>query len=64
MHRIPPEERDAYARKHVVWLTAVFGFVLVFGVYNDRLLGVLAGVLGLGWIARAFWRARGSGGDG
>ncbi len=53
-----PEERDAYARRNVIWLTAVFGGVFLLGLYQDNLLGALAGALGLGWIARAFWRAK------
>ena len=52
-----PEERDAYARKHVAWLTAAFGGVFLVGLYQQNIMAVIAGALGLGWIGRAFWRA-------
>ena len=52
-----PEERDAYARKHVVWLTAAFGGVFVLGLVQQNTMALVAGILGLGWIGRAFWRA-------
>jgi len=52
-----PEERDDYARRNVVWLTAAFGGVLVVGFLKENTMAVVAGALGLGWIARAFWRA-------
>lgn len=52
-----PQERDAYARKHVVWLTAAFGGVVLVGLLQQNTMAVIAGALGLGWIARAFWRA-------
>jgi hypothetical protein len=53
-----PEERDAYARKHVTWLSAACGGVLVLGLLQDNTMAVIAGLLGLGWIARAFWRGK------
>jgi hypothetical protein len=51
-----PGERDAFARKHVIWLSVAFGGVLVLGVLQENTMGMIAGLLGLGWIARAFWR--------
>jgi len=51
-------DRDLYARNNVVWLTAAFGGVLVLGLVLGKTLAVISGVLGLGWIGRAFWRAR------
>ncbi|MDH3666473.1 MAG: hypothetical protein OEN23_06040 [Paracoccaceae bacterium] len=53
-----PEERDAYARRNVTWLTAAFGGVFLLGLYQQNVMGLIAGALGLGWIARAFWRAK------
>ena len=51
-------DRDEYARKNVIWLTAAFGGVLVVGFLQDNTMAMIAGLLGLGWIGRAFWRAR------
>ena len=51
-------DRDAYARKNVLWLSAVFGGVVVLGLLQEKTMGVIAGLIGLGWIGRAFWRAR------
>ena len=51
-------DRDAYARKNVLWLSAAFGTVLVLGVLQEKTMAVIAGLIGLGWIGRAFWRAR------
>ena len=51
-------DRDLYARNNVIWLTAAFGGVLVLGLIQGNTLAVISGVLGLGWIGRAFWRAR------
>ena len=53
-----PQERDDYARRNVVWLTAAFGAVTIAGLWTANTMAVIAGALGLGWIARAFWRAR------
>ena len=53
-----PEERDAYARRNVTWLTVGFGGVFVVGLYQENTMAAIAGALGLGWIARAFWRGR------
>jgi hypothetical protein len=53
-----PEERDAYARKHVLWLTAAFGGVFLMGIFQGNGAALIGGGLGLAWIARAFWRAR------
>ena len=51
-------DRDEYARKNVVWLCAAFGGVLVLGLFRDNTMATIAGLLGIGWIGRAFWRAR------
>ena len=51
-------DRDAYARNNVLWLSAAFGGVLVLGLVQGKAMAVIAGVIGLGWIGRAFWRAK------
>ena len=51
-------DRDEYARKNVLWLSAAFGGVLMLGLLQGRMLAVIAGLIGLGWIGRAFWRAK------
>ena len=51
-------DRDEYARNNVLWLSAAFGGVLVLGLLLGKTLAVIAGLIGLGWIGRAFWRAK------
>jgi len=51
-------DRDEYARRHAVWFGAGFGGVLLVGLIRDNTMAAVAGVLGLAWLARAFWRGR------
>ena len=51
-------DRDLYARKNVLWLSAAFGGVLLLGLLQEKTMAVIAGLIGLGWIGRAFWRAK------
>jgi hypothetical protein len=51
-------DRNAVARKHVVWLVPVSAAVLVLGFVGENTFAVGAGVVGLIWVAWAFWVAR------
>jgi len=51
-------DRNAFARKHAVWLVPALGVALGLGFRGENPFAVGAGVVGLIWVARAFWVAR------
>lgn len=51
-------DRNAFARKHAGWLTPAMAAALGFGFMAENPFAVGAGVVGLIWLARAFWIAR------
>ena len=51
-------DRNAFARRHAAWLIPACGAVLVLGFLRQNAFAVGAGVLGLIWVARAFWAGR------
>ena len=48
-------DRNAFARKHVIWLVPMFGAMLALGFLRQNTFAVGAGVTGLIWVAWAFW---------
>lgn len=55
---MPEPDRDEYARRNALWIGGGFGAVLVIGLVRGNIMAVIAGVLGLGWLGRAFRRGR------
>jgi hypothetical protein len=51
-------DRNAFARKHAMWLVPVMAVALALGFLRQNPFAVGTGVVGLIWVARAFWVAR------
>ena len=51
-------DRNAFARKHAKWLVPASAAAVVLGFLSGNPFAVGAGVVGLIWVARAFWVAR------
>ncbi len=51
-------EHTAFARKHAAWLAPACGAVLLLGILRQNPFAVGAGVVGLIWVARAYWAGK------
>jgi hypothetical protein len=48
-------DRNAFARKHAIWLVPMFGAMLALGFLRENGFAVGAGIAGLIWVVWAIW---------